>query len=65
MISKHSIFKVIYLFKILYYNKATKTKREIVLNNDLVNNVYIIIYTFNKNKDFSIYCFLISKNNIA
>ncbi len=57
--------KNIYLFKILYYNRVTKTKREIVLNNNFVNNVYIIIYIFDKDKDFSIYCFLINKNNIV
>jgi len=58
------MFKVDYLFKILRYNKVTKTKKEIVLNKDSINNVCVIIYTFDKNKDFSIYCFLINKNNI-
>jgi hypothetical protein len=57
---KRLTFKVVYFFKILRHNKVTKTKREreIVLNNDFVNNVYVIIYTFDKNKDFSIYRFL-------
>ena len=59
------MFKVDYLFKILRYNKVTKTKKEIVLNNDSINNVCVIIYTFDKNKDFSIYYFLISENNVA
>jgi len=64
---KRLTFKVVYFFKILRHNKVTKTKREreIVLNNDFVNNVYVIIYTFDKNKDFSIYRFFISKNNIV
>ncbi len=59
------MFKIVYFFKILRYNKVTKTKREIVLNDNFVNNVYVIIYTFNKDKDFSIYYFLINENNVV
>ncbi len=63
--SKRLMFKVVYLFKILYYNKVIKAKKKIILNNNFVNNVYIIIYILNKNKDFFVYCFLISENNIV
>jgi len=59
------MFKVVYLFKILRYNRVAKTKKEIVLNSNFANNIYVIIYTFNKDKNFSIYCFLISENNIV
>jgi len=59
------MFKVVHLFKISCNDKVTKTKREIVSNDDFANIVCVIIYTFNKDKDFSIYCFLINENNIV
>ena len=63
--SKSFAFEIVDFFEISRHYRVSKTKEKIFTNDKLVYYMSIIVDSSNKDKDFTINCFFMSKNDVV